>query len=60
MLNECDLLLVILLLKSFGKETKQKSMSTFTVGDRNKRRRERVIGLLDWKIKIWTLSLTFR
>ena len=39
---------------------KQKSMSTFTVGDRNKRRRERVIGLLDWKIKIWTLSLTFR
>lgn len=60
MLNECDLLLVILLLKSFGKEMKQKSMSTFTVGDRNKRRRERVIGLLDWKIKIWTLSLTFR
>lgn len=34
MLNECDLLLVILLLKSSGKEMEQKSVSTFRVGDR--------------------------
>ena len=34
MLSECDLLLVILLLKSFGKEMEQKSTSTFTAGDR--------------------------